>query len=163
MDFKRFLDELELHRIQFFVTLHDKDNMRNSEAKLIVDTGNVNTLVSQNLVEIFSIEKISDGLSVTIGGQKYKAERHILPCIELEPGTTIQNVVVESVDFDASYELYSTILLGLNTLNNWDYTISNKEKYFYAVERLSIFLPNKLYPYKSFCNSFAKCDNIIYI
>jgi hypothetical protein len=133
------------------VTLRDKDGLRSKEVKLIVDTGCPNTLVSQNLADMFSVEKIEWVPDVALGGQKYsKAEMHVLPCIELGPDAVIKNVAVESVVFDVDYELYNAILLGLNTLNNWDYTISIKDKYFCAIERFPAFLPNKAYPYKNY-------------
>jgi hypothetical protein len=74
VDFQRFLTEIELHRIQFWVTLYDKDGLRSSDVNLIVDTGSANTLISQNLADMFSMEKVGEGHIVTLGGRRYTAE-----------------------------------------------------------------------------------------
>jgi hypothetical protein len=156
MDFQRFLDGIELYRIQFRVILRDENNTKFRSVNLIVDTGNTNTIVSQNLADLFSIEKLADDLQLRLGGYKHYAERHILPCIEFEHDFIIRNVAVESIKFEPDYELYNSILLGLNTLNNWDYKISNKDKMFSATERLSVLVPNRVHHYKNYFQKVVK-------
>ncbi|MCL2252985.1 MAG: retroviral-like aspartic protease family protein [Lachnospiraceae bacterium] len=161
MDFTKSLRGKDLSRIQFWVTLYDKEKCISKEVKLIVDTGNINTIISQNLVDMFSIEKLAEELTFTLGGKTRIAERHIIPYIEFSTNFEISNVAVESVHFQPNDELYNSILLGLNTLNNWDYCISNFDKSFYAKERFSILMPNKLHYYSNYFVKVKKDNKLI--
>ena len=142
-------------RLRIEATVWDSEHIGHQDAAVIVDTGNPNTIISENLAKRYGMRLVDDNTgkgteSTRLGSHIYKSELYMLPYISFENTFSISNIVVQAIKFDIQNELYDSILLGLNILNNWDYRIRRTKNIFSVEEDPPSFIPNKEDIYRNY-------------
>jgi len=114
--------------------------------KIFVDTGAFNTMIDIDIVQDFGV-LLPMPFEVTIGSYKGIATGCILH--EVSMGDfLVKRVFAMAYPFEGW--LRGHMLLGLNVMNNWDYTISRSNNIMRFVENVPHDAPNKVSPYQNF-------------
>jgi len=142
-----------LYRVGVWASL-SKGYKPSIDKKVIVDTGNTNTVISKELAEIYGFPYLDKSgqqiVSTTrLGGRTYTTKMYVIPKIIFDKKFTINAVFVEAIDFPSNYELYDSILLGLNVLNNWEYKINRVTKQLSVEENIPPFITKKSFIYQN--------------
>ena len=111
---------------------------------IIVDTGCMNTLIDLEIADNYG-EKYPEKWACNIGGQQILTQAYRLGELRINT-VTVNNVLVFAADF-SNTEWKRGILLGLNVLNNWCYTISKNKSEMIISEDIYDKIPDKQYAY----------------
>ena len=157
------IDDEKHFRINITVKIFDKPINGFSPVKVLTDSGCFNTLIPLRIAQTASIYMEPPGSDViVVGGAKYSAQKCLVKQIQIEGKDeqgndkldTFDYIHMFAVDFPHGHELFDTILLGLNIMNNWHYAVyKNQHKFLIDADPAHVpdFVPNKRFPY---CSSF---------
>ncbi|MCL1863606.1 MAG: retroviral-like aspartic protease family protein [Defluviitaleaceae bacterium] len=132
-------------RYVFEANLWDKKRSRfGAPVNVLVDTGAFNTIIHKFLVPKYG-RMLEQTIMTSVGGYKGGANICILDKINIG-GHILENVVALAIPFEG--ELQDHILLGANTTNNWDFSLSRKRNIIEAKEELSDEAMKREFPYQ---------------
>jgi len=116
-----------------------------------IDTGASNTMLDIRLANKYG-NKLDLTETIAIAGYRATAIGYVIPKILLDNKMTIQKVFVWGFPFEGGW-LDGFLLLGLNTLNNWKYTVNKAEDELQIEEN---FPHDLLYKRTPYFNRFSK-------
>jgi len=125
----------------------------------IVDTGCVNTLVDEDLLEVIDYIDLGFTQPIKIAGKSTVSRATILKQVDFG-GLKINNMLVFSAPLSGTPAV-NRMLLGLNTLNNWNYEIKRSENIIEFSE--STTLPLGTSSKNSYTNYFDKYGNYVLV
>jgi hypothetical protein len=149
MSYKVKLIQEEHHRLKFYSTIYCSDISDMRAIPVMLDTGCYNSLIPLSRAKISGIP-IGMKRHIVIGASVIETKAYVISRLEIG-GLNMKNVFMLAADFKG--ELADTILMGLNILNNWKYTIHRKDSIIEFEESYPDIIPNKTSPY---CNYFDK-------
>ena len=91
----------------------------------IVDTGCVNTLVDEKILEIIDYIDLGFSQPIKIAGKSTISKAIVLKYVVFG-GLVINNMIVFAAPL-TGMPVVGRMLLGLNTLNNWNYTVKRTD------------------------------------
>jgi len=150
-------------RINFTMQIFDKSDNDFRDVKVLTDSGCFNTLIPLWIAKDTSIYMSPPRADkVVVGGMSLPAQKCLIRQVQIEGTDEHGKVKIDSfdyvhmfaVDIPPGSELFDTILLGLNIMNNWHYAVyKNKNQLLIDSDPAHIpdFVPNKKFPY---CNNF---------
>lgn len=116
------------------------------DVPVLIDTGAFNTMVDSAIVGYFG-KILTYKFGIKIGGNDGIAQGCILYDVEIG-GKRMKNVFALAYPFEDW--LRGHILLGLNVMNNWEYTISRAKNTMNFVEEIPPEAPNQKNPYQNY-------------
>jgi len=125
----------------------------------IVDTGCVNTLVDEKILEIIDYVDLGFSQPIKIAGKSTVSRAVILKQVNFG-GHNIDNMIVFAAPLTGT-PVVGRMLLGLNTLNNWNYTVKRTENIIEFIETLN--LPVGANQKNKYANYFDKNGNYVLI
>ena len=164
-------DDKRHFRVNFTMKIFDKSENGFSPFKVLTDSGCFNTLIPLWIAEDANIYMEPPGTdTVIVGGLVLSARKCLIKQIQIEGTDEYGNTKVDTfdyvhmfaVDIPEDSELFDTILLGLNIMNNWHYAVyKNQHKFLIDADPAHVpdFVPNKRFPY---CSSFDMWGNYIF-
>ena len=152
MSYSVTFDKNVPHRILFSSYIFDKNSDISKSIQTMMDTGCYNSMIPIKRAMI-SGTPLGMMRKIVIGANVIDTEAYIID--KLNVGSfTMRNVFMFAGTFKG--ELADTILLGLNVLNNWKYTVNRKESFLDFEENLPDMIPNKAKPYQNYFDKEGK-------
>ena len=111
---------------------------------VIVDTGCMNTLIDTKIASSYG-EKLPEKWSCNIGGRQVLTQAYYLDTLRFNT-LSIKDILVFAADFTET-EWKNGMLLGLNIMNNWNYTINKNNGTMIISEDIFNKIPDKQYAY----------------
>ena len=134
------LNKKALHRLSCFISLQD------NEVPCIIDTGCTNTLIPMSFAKEHG-KRLNKTSTVLVGGRSYKVTAYSFDNVYLG-GFHIPKMLAFCADYEDS--LKSSVLLGLNVLNNLEFTITRNKGMMSFNENVWDLLADKKYPFTVF-------------
>ena len=131
-------------RLKISVAIQSKAGLR-TDIDCLIDTGCSTTMLDLELARLYG-EKLEDSQIINLGNKQYLAQAYRLDSIYLG-SLEIKNIFVLAVQYDIDSELMSGMLLGLNVLNNLEYSVNRNENVIRIKENIFANIPDKSYPY----------------
>ena len=125
----------------------------------IVDTGCVNTLVDEKILEIVDYVDLGFSQPIKIAGKSTTSKAIILKQVNFN-GLIIDNMIVFAAPLTGT-PVVGRMLLGLNTLNNWNYTVKRTENIIEFTETIN--LPVGATSKNRYTNYFDKNGNYVLV
>ncbi|MDR0220857.1 MAG: retropepsin-like domain-containing protein [Lachnospiraceae bacterium] len=152
MSYKVRLIQEEQHRLKFYSTIYCNDISDMRAIPVMLDTGCYNSLIPLSRAKISGIP-IDMKRQIVIGASVVETEAYVIGTLETG-GLDMKNVFMLAADFKG--ELADTVLMGLNVLNNWKYTIHRKDSIIEFEESYPDIIPNKMNPYRNYFDKDGK-------
>ena len=111
----------------------------------LIDTGCSTTMLDIDVARLYG-EKLEESHAINLGSKQYNAQAYRLHSIFLG-GLELRDVFVLAVKFDIGSELWAGMLLGLNVLNNLEYSVNRNENVIRVKENVFANIPDAKYPY----------------
>jgi hypothetical protein len=118
----------------------------NQKVVVFIDTGAFNTMVDMQYAKDFGA-LLPLHMHIAIGGRELKTQACILHKVVMGD-LVMEQVFALACPFKDW--LRGHILLGLNVMNNWDFTISRSDNKMRLIERIPEIAPNKTEPYRNY-------------
>jgi len=137
----------EPHRLKFSSEIYETRNHSKRSITVMLDTGCYNSLIPINRAKAFGVS-INMKRHIVIGANVIETEAYIIDTLRISD-MEIKSVFMLAAAFKG--ELADTILMGLNVLNNWKYTIHRKDNIIKIEESLPVnIIPNIINPYRNY-------------
>jgi hypothetical protein len=91
--------------------------------------------------------------SIVIGASVIETEAFIIERIKID-SLEMNSVFMLAANFKG--ELADTVLLGLNVLNNWKYTVHRRDNLIEFNESYPDMIPNNTNPYRNYFDSYGR-------
>ena len=127
-------------RIWIRAYINDVQKMR-----VMVDTGCHTTMIDVKIADKYG-KLLPDGTEMKIGGKAINAKGYLIKSLSFG-SLEIKNIFVWAMDCEPREELAGKILLGLNVMNNWIYTIDRNKNTMEISENIFLQAPESEYPY----------------
>jgi len=125
----------------------------------IVDTGCVNTLIDEEIIEVLDYADLNFSQPIRIAGIAVSSRAIVLKQVDFA-GLKIDNMLVFAAPLSAT-PVKKRMLLGLNTLNNWNYKVKRTENVIEFSESQT--LPAGANSKNRYINYFNKTGNYVLI
>ena len=125
----------------------------------IVDTGCVNTLIDEKILEVADYIDLEFTQPIKIAGMSTVSKAIVLKQVDFG-GFIIDKMLVFVAPLTGT-PVQNRMLLGLNTLNNWNYEVKRTENVIDFSESLT--LPTGANPKNKYVNYFDKNGNYVLI
>ena len=143
-------------RLRCTAEIYKRNFFNPSVINVIVDTGCPNTLIPLHRAKIFGV-KTEIKQTITVGNFSGETTAYIIRRIQF--GTVeLRSVVMFAAEFKR--ELQDTILLGLNIMNNWNYTVKRNVNKIELDEVFDDDTRNSKYPYQRYFSGPEKLSFI---
>ena len=112
---------------------------------VMIDTGCHTTMMDEVVAGKYG-QVLPDKTVMNIGGKTMDVQGYILKSLSFET-LEINNVFVWAMKCEPMDELFGKLLLGLNIMNNWKYSVSRNENIMAIEEDIFMDAPESEYPY----------------
>lgn len=151
MDYSLAVHSYSTHRVYVTAAIKKiRPDVKIDEIRVMIDTGCYNTMIPLWVAQHTGYD-LGINRAVAIGGSVGVGRLYALDHLTIG-GCAMHRVVVLAYPFTRGNELYDTLLLGTNVLNNWKFTIDRKESRFSFTENFPAWLPNQANPYQNYFN-----------
>ena len=149
-----------LHQARLFVDVYIAGTDGNSYPfDCIVDTGCVNTLIDESIIEVLDYIDLSFSQPIKIAGIAVSSKAIVLKQVDFG-GFIINKMLVFAAPLSGT-PVKKRMLLGLNTLNNWNYEVKRTDNVIEFTE--SLILPTGASSTSKYTNYFDKHGNYVLI
>jgi len=152
------LNQYYLARLFVEVNIKGTDG-NNFPFACIVDTGCVNTLLDEDILEVLDFVDLGFSQPIKIAGKSTVSRAIILNNVDFG-GLIIDNMLVFAAPLSGTPAV-NRMLLGLNTLNNWNYTVKRTDNIIEFSETIK--LPAGANPKHKYTNYFDKNGDYVLI
>jgi len=150
----------DLFQARLFTEIHIKGtDDKQYPFVCIIDTGCVNTLIDEEIIEVLDYVDLGFTQPIKIAGKSTVSKAVVLKQVDFG-GLKIDNMLVFAAPLTGT-PVKKRMLLGLNTLNNWNYEVRRTDNVFVFSE--STTLPVGANIKNKYINYFDKNGNYVLI